>query len=114
MGEEKIKFNTKKIKDFLLHNTDYFSDVTSVDTIEEVFKFKIRNPKNIIFVGEHFLCDIYSNEIWIVELLKKKKYDHRRKGWLIIEATEKVMDCQDVKGKSIFHRFNGYWKIPNI
>ena len=107
-------FNTKKIKEFLTKNPDYFCNENSANTIQDVITFKMQNVKNIVFIDDYFLCDIYENEIWICKNLKTKKYDSIRGKKIIAEATQKVMNTRDKDGKSLFNRFNGYWTIPDI
>lgn len=107
-------YDIDKIKTFLLQHPEYFCDENKVTSINDVLFFKQRNSKNIIFHNECFICDIYSNELWIVKLLEKRVYDKKRKGWLDVKAIEKVCNIRDENGKCIFYRFNGYWKIPEI
>lgn len=98
------------LKEYLEHNPEYFIKRNMVDTINDVIKFRIREPIFIMFEGEHFLCDFYSNELWIVQLLAKKKYDKIRKDYFTLKPVVKVVDkCSDK-----FPCFNGYWKIPNV
>jgi hypothetical protein len=99
-----------KIKAHLLKHPEYFCEDNSASTIDDVIFFKKRKANNIIFKGEEFLCDIYSNEIWIVRLLDKPKFDPIRKQKLGIEAVSLVVDdCQKK-----FYTFNGYWVIPKF
>lgn len=98
------------LKEYLESNSSFFNRNNAVDSIQDVLYFRMRNPGYIIFYEEFFLCDIYSNEIWIVQLLRKKIYNKIRKQWLSIKPIIKVVGgCQQK-----FPCFNGYWKIPEI
>ena len=107
-------FNVNKIKEFLLENPNYFNDETKVTSIHDVTCFKISNLINIMFIDDHFICDIYAGELWIVKVLKSKKYDLFRKDKLEVKAVVKIMNTKDENGTCFFSRFNGYWLIPEL
>lgn len=99
-----------RIGQYLVDNPSHFCKENSVDTIEEIIKFKMKKAQNIAHVGDYFLCDIYANEMWIVELLSKPVYNSIRKQKLIIKPIKLIVDdCGDK-----FPTFNGYWTIPNL
>ena len=101
--------NIKALKDFLIKQPNYFQDgVTDCHSIHDVIYFRVLNPKNIMFVGDQFLCDIYAGELYVVELEDKSFYNSIRKQKLKMLPIVKVVgDCGD-----IFPRYNGYWMIP--
>jgi hypothetical protein len=107
-------FNVNKIKSFLLENPDYFNDETQATSIHDILHFKVSTPKNIMFINDYFICDIYSGELWIVQVLKSKKYDPIRKKKLEVKAVVKIMSTKDENGTCFFSRFNGYWLIPEL
>ncbi len=99
-----------RIGQYLADKPEYFCRENSVDTIDEVIKFKMAKAQNIAHVGDHFLCDIYANELWVVELLSKPVYNSIRKQKLIIKPVRLIIDNCNER----FPRFNGYWKIPEM
>jgi len=86
-------------------------------TIQDVEFFKIKNYKNIIQIGDHFLLDlipVYENgknraltdvEIWEVMNTKSKHYCKERKLWFTFLMIKKI-----TTGKQ-FGYPNGYWKL---
>jgi len=103
-----MKYDLEGMKNFLVLHPDYFCDENEVHDIGDIIFFKIRESKNMVFYGEYFICDIYGNELWIVELLEKPLFNKKRQQKLRIKPIAKILeDCQQH-----FHRFNGYWKIP--
>ncbi len=99
-----------RIGQYLVDNPSYFCKENAVDTVEEVIKFKMKKAQNIVYVGEQFLCDIYANEMWIVELMPKPLFNSIRKQKLTIKPIKLVVD----KCSERFPRFNGYWKMPDL
>ncbi len=111
---EIIKFNgdVAGLNNFLMANTKescYFNNQVSCHTINDVVFFRVRNPVNTMFVGDQFLCDIYGNEIWVVELTAKKEYNQIRKNWMELKPIVMIVsECY-----KYFPTFNGYWSIPD-
>lgn len=105
-----MKIELCRIGQYLADNPNHFCEENSVDTIEEIIKFKMKKAQNIAHIGDHFLCDIYANEIWVVELLKKPTYNSIRKQKLSISPIKLIIDNCNER----FPRFNGYWKIPDL
>lgn len=97
------------LKDYLLtHSVDYFFPANMATTYNDVKHFRMKKADNILYAGDYFLCDVYSNELWICKLLSKKVYLKRRQQRLNIEPCHLLLDnCQ-----SQFFRFNGLWILP--
>tara|TARA_R110000868_G_scaffold33755_2_gene122222 strand:- start:2945 stop:3292 length:348 start_codon:yes stop_codon:yes gene_type:complete len=106
-------FDIKKIKGYLNDHPEHFCTDNSVSTIQDVIYFKMDEATNISYVGDYFLCDIYSREVWIVKNIKPKKYDKIRGKKISVEAIEKVLDLNEDANYHKFHRWNGYYKIPS-
>lgn len=100
----------KDLHDYLLVNPEYFCSENAVSEISEVMYLKLRNPKNLVFFGEYLLCDIYSNEMWLCEVLGKKIYVSRRLREMSIKPLYFITDNKD----NFFHTFNGCWSVPDI
>ena len=100
----------QSLRDWLTSHPDYFKDgVTDCHDINDVIYFRMHDAQRIMFIGDQFLCDIYSNELWVVDLIVKPVYDKIRKQKLHITPIVKVVDdCTDK-----FPCFNGYWLIPD-
>jgi len=60
---------------------------------------------NNIKIGDHFLVDLYANEIWEVKRTKNKNYIKKRKQWLDLKPIEFIINSEDY-GSS-----NNYWNI---
>ena len=98
------------LRNYLINHSDYFNNHTATSTIHDVLHFKIKNPRNISFVGDRVLCDIYGNEMWICEILERPKYLKGRGQKLAMKPLIRVVkNCN-----KYFSKFNGVWLIPNI
>jgi len=99
-----------RIGQYLADHPEHFCGENSVDTIEEIIKFKMKKAQNIAHIGDHFLCDIYANEMWVVELISKPLYNSIRRQKLRIKPIRLIIDNCNER----FPRFNGYWTIPDL
>lgn len=111
---EIIKFNgdAAGLKEFLIAQSKtgcYFNEQSSCHTISDVIYFRMRAEKNIMFIGDQFLCDIYGNEMWVVELMAKKEYDKIRR----MKMELKPIALIDPECQKYYHTFNRYWLIPD-
>lgn len=63
----------KRIRAYLLANTDYFlKENNQCSTINDVKFFGIASNKRVIRYGERFIVDLVGRQYWVVELSKKK------------------------------------------
>jgi len=60
---------------------------------------------NNIKIGDHFLVDLYANEIWEVKRTKNKNYIKKRKQWLDLKPIEFIINSEDYGSP------NNYWNI---
>lgn len=85
---------------------EYFIPDRDATTIHDVVFFRQRNPKNIIHVGDVFLCDIFAGEMWLCELLETPVRIKERHQKLPIRPIEMIVG-RDVLDR--FRRWNGTW-----